>query len=316
MVNSVSLNVGPGEVVGLVGESGSGKSVTCKAILGLVPPPGAILSGQILFDRHDLARMGPKQLRHIRGSEIAMVFQDPMSSLNPLFTVGDQIVEVIVRHTGDSRRKAWARAVALLDRVGIPSAAKRIKAYPHELSGGMRQRVMIAIALSGKPRLLLADEPTTALDVTIQDQILFLLTDIRRETDMAMILVSHDLGVIAQACDTVAVMYAGYLVEVAKIDELFAHPRHPYTRALLEAMPRLDPDGTHEDLKAIVGQPPEAGDLAAGCPFVPRCSAAQAECTTVAMELLPFRPDHHTACPFALDGGDARYRPTAEPTES
>jgi oligopeptide/dipeptide ABC transporter ATP-binding protein len=313
VVRGVSLTVGRGEIVGLVGESGSGKSVTCRAILGLVPEPGAVLRGEILLDGKDLARSSERELRRSRGMDVAMVFQDPMSSLNPVFTVGHQIAEVLTTRRGLSRTDARARAVELLDRVGIPSPERRTKAYPHELSGGMRQRVMIALALAGAPRLLLADEPTTALDVTIQDQILFLLADIRRETGMSMILVSHDMGVIAQTCDTVAVMYAGCLVEVAPALELFARPQHPYTRALLEAIPRLDMDVARGALRPIAGQPPDMRELSGGCPFAPRCAYARAACADVTMELLPVGPDHRSACPFPTSEAPARPAPEEEP---
>jgi oligopeptide/dipeptide ABC transporter ATP-binding protein len=303
VVRGLSLDVGRGEVVGLVGESGSGKSVTCRAVLGLVPPPGAILAGEILLDGRDIAGAPERELRRIRGTEVAMVFQDPMSSLNPVFSVGRQIVEVLTKHLDMSRGAARGRAVDLLDRVGIPSPERRMKAYPHELSGGMRQRVMLALALAGEPRLLLADEPTTALDVTIQDQILVLLRDIRDETGMSIILVSHDLGVIAQTCDRVAVMYAGHLVEVARARELFARPRHPYTRALLEAIPRIERAVLRGELRAIAGQPPDVRGFGGGCPFAPRCAHARESCSEVTMELEPVGPDHLTACPFVTDTG-------------
>jgi oligopeptide/dipeptide ABC transporter ATP-binding protein len=310
-VRNLSLDVRRGEIVGLVGESGSGKSVTCRAILGLVPEPGAILGGGVLLDERDLTKSAPRELRRVRGSDVAMIFQDPVSSLNPVFTVGHQIAEVLRQRRSLSRSQGRARALELLHRVGIPSPERRLRSYPHELSGGMRQRVMIAMALSGEPRLLLADEPTTALDVTIQDQILFLLADIRRETGMAIILVSHDLGVIAQACDTVAVMYAGYLVEVAPAAELFARPQHPYTRVLLDAIPRLDAGVSRGELRAIAGQPPDLRELPAGCPFAPRCPHARAECRAVSMELVDVGPEHLSACPFVLESsplhvGDTR----------
>ena len=303
VVRDVSLSVGAGEIVGLVGESGSGKSVTCRAVVGLVPEPGAVLAGRILLDGRDLAAMGKRELRRIRGRELAMVFQDPMSSLNPVFTVGHQIVEVLTEHGDMARGQARTRAVELLARVGIPSPERRLKAYPHELSGGMRQRVMIAIALSGRPRLLLADEPTTALDVTIQDQILVLLREIRDETGMSIVLVSHDMGVIAQTCDRVAVMYAGHIVEVATVGDLFARPEHPYTQALLAAMPRIDGGATRGELEAIPGQPPDVRELPGGCPFAPRCAHAREGCESVSMELEHVRLHHVTACPFVRSGG-------------
>jgi oligopeptide/dipeptide ABC transporter ATP-binding protein len=312
VVRNLSLAVGTGEIVGLVGESGSGKSVTCRAILGLVPEPGAVLRGEIRLEGRDLTRVSGRELRRVRGNEVAMVFQDPMSSLNPVFTVGHQITEVLTKRRGLPRRRAHERAVELLDRVGIPSPARRMKAYPHELSGGMRQRVMLAIALSGEPKLLLADEPTTALDVTIQDQMLFLLADIRRETGMSIVLVSHDMGVIAQACDTVAVMYAGYLVEVAPVRELFARPQHPYTRALLEAIPRIGAGVARGELRPIAGQPPDVRELDGGCPFAPRCAFAREACAGVTMELEPAGPGHVSACPFVRGDVPAPPAPQAE----
>jgi oligopeptide/dipeptide ABC transporter ATP-binding protein len=308
VVRDLRLSIGAGEIVGLVGESGSGKSMTCRAVLGLVPEPGAVLGGEILLEGRDLVQTTERELRRIRGNEIAMVFQDPLSSLNPVFTVGHQIVEVLTEHLGLPRRVAHKRAVELLARVGIPAPERRMKAYPHEFSGGMRQRVMIAIALSGQPRVLLADEPTTALDVTIQDQILFLLRRIRDETGMSIVLVSHDMGVIAETCDRVGVMYAGHIVEVAPVADLFARPQHPYTRALLEAIPRINAGIVRGELRAIAGQPPDLRDLGGGCPFVPRCVHARESCSEVSMELEPVGPDHLTACPFVRDEGAAGSR--------
>jgi oligopeptide/dipeptide ABC transporter ATP-binding protein len=298
VVDDVSLEVGAGEIVGLVGESGSGKSITCRAVLGLVPEPGAVLGGEALLEGRDLLRLRDKDLRRVRGREVAMVFQDPMSSLNPVFTVGHQMTEALTRQRGLSRREARERAIGLLDQVGIPSAAKRLKAYPQELSGGMRQRVMIALAISGQPRLLLADEPTTALDVTIQDQILVLLRQIRDDTGMSIVLVSHDMGLIAQTCDRVAVMYAGRILEVGPAAGLFAQPEHPYTQALLSAIPRIEGGVTRGELRAIPGQPPDVRELPDGCPFAPRCPHARDGCRLVSMELELVGPGHVTACPF------------------
>jgi len=301
VVSDLSFQVAEGEILGLVGESGSGKSVTCRALLGLVPEPGAILAGEVRLDGRDLLGLDPRALREVRGAEMAMVFQDPMSSLNPVLTVGRQITETLTQRNGLSRRAARGRAVELLDRVGIPAAERRIASYPHELSGGMRQRVMIALALAGEPRLLLADEPTTALDVTIQDQILFLLREIRSQTGMAIVFVSHDMGVIAQTCDRVAVMYAGRLLEVAPADELFGLARHPYTRALLEAAPRIGEGRRRGELHAIPGQPPDVAELPAGCPFAPRCPYAREACASVSMELELVAPGHVMACPFVRE---------------
>jgi oligopeptide/dipeptide ABC transporter ATP-binding protein len=298
-VNGVSFDLREGETLGLVGESGSGKSVTCRSLLRLVPDPGQIIGGAIEFDGQDILALSPRALRAVRGAQIAMIFQDPMSSLNPVFTVGNQIVEPLRQHRGMSGREARREAVALLDRVGIASPSERLRAYPHELSGGMRQRAMIAVAISCRPKLLLADEPTTALDVTIQDQILSLLLELQAEERMAIMLVSHDLGVIAQTCDRVAVMYAGYVVEEAATPDLFATPRHPYTAALLDALPELAQQRGDRRLVAIKGQPPDLGDLPPGCPFAPRCAHVRSACSEVSMELMPAGSRHSTACPFS-----------------
>jgi oligopeptide transport system ATP-binding protein len=295
--NGVSFDLRAGETMGLVGESGSGKSVTCRSILRLVPEPGQIVAGSVLFRGLDLLTVSRRELRSLRGAEISMIFQDPMSSLNPVYPVGDQIMEPLRIHRGMARKSARTEAVALLDRVGIPSPRERLESYPHELSGGMRQRVMIAIAISCRPKILLADEPTTALDVTIQDQILSLLLELQVQEGMAILLVSHDLGVIAQTCDRVTVMYAGYVVEQAATAELFDRARHPYTAALLRALPELDSErGTR--LLPIRGQPPDLTTLPAGCPFAPRCDHAREACAEVSMALVGAGPGHLTACPF------------------
>lgn len=304
--NGVSFDVNRGETMGLVGESGSGKSVTCRSILRLVPEPGEIIAGSILFEDVDILALPAEELRRLRGREISMIFQDPMSSLNPVYPIGDQISEPLRIHRGMSRRQARDEAVHLLDRVGIPSPSKRLDAYPHELSGGMRQRVMIAIAISCRPKLLLADEPTTALDVTIQDQILSLLLELQEENGMAILLVSHDLGVIAQTCDRVTVMYAGYVVEQATTAAIFERPRHPYTVALLEALPELAAERQDGRLVPIKGQPPDLASLPPGCPFAPRCAYAhhgEAARAQVSMALLEVAPDHLTACPFTEEIG-------------
>ena len=296
--NDVHLTVGPGEVLGLVGESGSGKSVTCRAIVGMVPHPGAVLGGRIEYGGRNVLEFNRAEMRELRAREIAMIFQDPASALNPVFTIGHQISEVLRLNAGLSRAAARARSIELLERVGIPAPDRRMSAYPHELSGGMRQRVMIAMALAGEPRLLLADEPTTALDVTIQDQVLRLLEDLRRERNMSMILVSHDMGVIGTTAHRVAVMYAGRIVEVAPVDVLFSSPDHPYTRALIDAMPQLMPE-EGSALRTIPGQPPDLLELGSGCPFAPRCPLARDECSEVSMELTPVSPTQFSACPFA-----------------
>ncbi|MCY3805337.1 MAG: ABC transporter ATP-binding protein [bacterium] len=298
--NDVHLTVGQGEVLGLVGESGSGKSVTCRAIVGMVPHPGAVLGGRIDYDGRNVLEFNRAEMRELRAREIAMIFQDPASALNPVFTIGHQISEVLRVNAGLGRAAARARSIELLERVGIPAPDRRMSAYPHEMSGGMRQRVMIAMALAGEPRLLLADEPTTALDVTIQDQVLQLLEDLRHERNMSMILVSHDMGVIGTAADRVAVMYAGRIVEVAPTDVLFSSPDHPYTRALIDAMPQLEPEDRSE-LRTIPGQPPDLLKLPEGCPFAPRCPLARDECAEVSMELTAVSLAQFSACPFARD---------------
>jgi oligopeptide/dipeptide ABC transporter ATP-binding protein len=301
--NGVSFSIAAGETVGLVGESGSGKSVTCRSVLRLVPRPGEIIGGSVRFDGRDVLALSSRELRALRGAEISMIFQDPMSSLNPVYTVGDQLTEPLRLQRGLSRRAARAEATQLLDRVGIPSPRERLSAYPHELSGGMRQRVMIAIAISCRPKLLLADEPTTALDVTIQDQILSLLLELQAEEGMAILLVSHDLGVIAQTCDRVCVMYGGYVVEQAPTVELFGRPKHPYTAALLKAVPEFALEQEGRRLTPIPGQPPDLVDLPEGCPFQPRCAFARPDCVEVPMALELVGPQHGTACPFHEDAG-------------
>lgn len=309
-VAGVDLSVNGGEIFGLVGESGSGKSITCRAILGLVPSPGAVVAGNISFAGRDVGTLSSRELRHVRAHELGVVFQDPFNSLNPVFTVGQQLMEVMRRNLRLRRREARRRSIELLLQVGMPAAEKRMDIYPHELSGGMRQRVALALALAPRPRLLIADEPTTALDVTVQDQILQLLLEIRRDTGMAMMLVSHDMGVIAQTCDTVAVMYAGHIVEIAPAADLFARPRHPYTRALLDAVPKVR-TGAAARVRAIAGQPPDLRALPPGCPFAPRCTFAGVACASVGMELLTIRPAHSTACPF-VDGSAAMRPPLSE----
>lgn len=296
--NDVHLSVGEGEVLGLVGESGSGKSVTCRAIVGMVPHPGAVLGGRIDYGGRNVLDSGRAEMRQLRAREIAMIFQDPASALNPVFTIGHQISEALRLNAGLGRVAARRRSIELLERVGIPAPDRRMSAHPHEMSGGMRQRVMIAMALAGEPRLLLADEPTTALDVTIQDQVLRLLEDLRRERNMSMILVSHDMGVIGAAADRVAVMYAGRIVEVAPVDVLFRSPDHPYTRALIDAMPQLLPE-KRSQLRTIPGQPPDLLQLPGGCPFAPRCQMARDSCAEVSMELTTVSPSQLSACPYS-----------------
>ena len=295
-VDNVSFDVAAGDTLALVGESGSGKSVTALSLLRLIPtPPGRIEAGQILFEGQDLLKLDEAQMRAVRGNRIAMVFQEPMSSLNPALTVGLQIAEPIVVH----RRKPWAEALdaakALLERVHIPDAASRLNTWPHQYSGGMRQRTMIAMALACKPKLIIADEPPTALDVTVQAQILDLLKELTRETGAALILITHDLGVVARYADHVAVMYGGRIVEQASADELYARPRHPYTQGLLASVPRIDGD-TGRRLVPIEGQPPNLAALPPGCAFAPRCGRATAPCHAQRPPLREAAPRHFTAC--------------------
>jgi len=295
VVDDVTFSVGDGEVVGLVGESGSGKTVTGLSVLGLIPsPPGRIAGGHVWFDGLDLLTLPEKQMRDVRGNDIAMIFQEPMTSLNPAFTIGNQISEVVRRHRGCSRKKATDRAVEVLDLVGIPRARSRVGAYPHEFSGGMRQRVMIAMALSCDPRLIIADEPTTALDVTIQAQILDLLATMRDQVGTSVLLVTHDLGVVAEICDRVVVMYAGQLVERALADPLFTRPQHPYTAGLLSAMPQLG--ARTGRLDSIPGRTPEPGSMPPGCRFEPRCSHAIEACTKEPLPLVEVTPGRWSRC--------------------
>jgi peptide/nickel transport system ATP-binding protein len=304
-VRGVSLEAFPGETLGIVGESGCGKSLSLRALLGLVPEPGAVLAGEITWKGEvDLVR-DQARLRSMRGREISMIFQDPMESLNPVYSVGDQLTEVLRLRAGLSRSAARARAVELLDRVGIPSAAQRLRDYPHQLSGGMRQRVMIAIAIACGPELLLADEPTTALDVTIQDQILSLLAELQQESGLTILLVSHDLGVIAQMADRIAVMYAGHVVETGTVDQVLSAPRHPYTMALIASAPEAVEAGAGGRLMTIGGAPPTITELPAGCAFAPRCRHAQPRCAEVDMRLDRGPGEHASACPV-VDANDER----------
>lgn len=295
-VDGVSLSVAEGETLGIVGESGSGKSVTNLAALGLVPqPPGRIVSGRAMYRGEDLLKMSQRKLATIRGDRIAMIFQDPMTSLNPFLTVADQLTEVTRLHLRHTQQQALRHAIEMLERVGIPSAGSRIFDYPHQFSGGMRQRVMIAMALSCKPDLLIADEPTTALDVTIQAQILELMKELQRAEGTAIILITHALGVVANACHRVHVMYAGRIVEQAKVEDLFAQPRHPYTLGLLKSIPRLDGD-RHAALTPIEGQPPHMAQLEPGCAFRPRCPYAIDRCAIETPPLVTASSGSRFAC--------------------
>jgi len=293
-VDQVDLSVANGATLGLVGESGCGKSVTSLAIMGLLPKPSATVSGAIRFDGFDLLDVPDKTLRDLRGNRLAMIFQEPMTSLNPSFTIGDQIIETILRHRGGSRRSARERAIELLRRVRIPSPDKRIDEFPHKLSGGMRQRVMIAMALACDPQLLIADEPTTALDVTLQAQILDLMRELKAASGAAIILITHDLGVVAEVCDEVAVMYAGEIVERAAVDELFATPQHPYTVGLLGSIPRLDRRIAH--LATIEGMVPNMANPPQGCRFAARCPFVETACTKSPPPLAMLNATHASRC--------------------
>jgi len=295
-VDGVDLTIRPGETVGLVGESGSGKSVTARSIMRLLPtPPGRYAGGKILFKGQDLLALSEAEMSDLRGGRISMIFQDPMTFLNPVYTAGEQVAEAIRRHQGKRRSEARAMTIELFKTVGIPNPERRYDAYPHHLSGGLRQRVMIAIALSCEPKLLIADEPTTALDVTVQASVLDLLDDLRHEHEMAMIIITHDMGVVAEAADDIIVMYAGQIVEHASTLDLFDNPEHPYTEALLGALPQIEGEGIREGrLTAIPGRPPDLIDPPAACRFGPRCPYASSgdSCTTTMPELREIRKDH------------------------
>jgi peptide/nickel transport system ATP-binding protein len=293
-VDRVDLSVAKGATLGLVGESGCGKSVTSLAIMGLLPKRSAEVDGAIHFDGFDLLAVPDQTLRDLRGNRLAMIFQEPMTSLNPSFTVGEQIIETILRHRGGMRREARARAIELLRRVHIPSPERRIDEYPHKLSGGMRQRVMIAMALACDPMLLIADEPTTALDVTLQAQILDLMRELKAASGAAIILITHDLGVVAEVCDEVAVMYAGEIVERATVDQLFTQPQHPYTVGLLGSIPRLDRQATH--LATIEGMVPNMTTPPPGCRFAPRCPFVSEPCVAAPPPFASVTPGHWSRC--------------------
>jgi oligopeptide/dipeptide ABC transporter ATP-binding protein len=295
-VDGVSFSVDAGRTLGIVGESGCGKSVTALSIMGLLPkPPARIVDGSVEFEGRDITQLSERGLEDVRGREIAMIFQDPMTSLNPTLTIGTQLTETMRRHLGLSKGAARQRAIKLLEEVHIPRAAERLDDYPHRFSGGMRQRVMIAIAVSCSPKLLIADEPTTALDVSVQAGVLDLLEELREQRGMAMVVITHDMGVVAEVADEVAVMYAGQIVEQASTLELFEKPEHPYTEALLEALPQLEGEGIRERrLTAIPGRPPDLVDPPAACRFAPRCPYAGLgdSCATVPPELREVRPGH------------------------
>ena len=294
-LNDVSIHLNDGEVLGIVGESGSGKSVTAYSLMGLTAYPGKLVGGTIDFNGHRINDLSEKEFRKIRGNEVSIIFQDPMTSLNPVYTIGNQIMEVILLHTDKNKEQARARAKELLELVGINEPEKRLKQYPHELSGGMRQRVMIAIALACEPMLLIADEPTTALDVTIQAQILELMMELKEKLGMAIIMITHDLGVVASMCDKIAVMYAGRIVEYGTTDDIFYNPKHEYTKGLLKSIPRLDAK-EHERLVPIEGTPIDLLNPPAGCPFAPRCSNCMKICLREMAPVTTFDDVHYTQC--------------------
>lgn len=296
-VDGISFDVHKGETLGLVGESGCGKSVTNLSIMRLVPsPPGKIVGGEVFYNGQDILKMSEKELRNIRGNKISMIFQDPMTSLNPFLRISTQMIETIMLHQNKTKKEAREKAIRMLGEVGIPNPEKRIDCYPHQFSGGMRQRVMIAMALSCNAELLIADEPTTALDVTIQAQILELIQKMNEKFNTAVILITHDLGVVAGMCDNVCVMYAGKIVERAPTDELFAHPMHPYTEGLIASVPKLESDGKKEKLFSIEGQPPNVIDLPPCCPFHPRCHKAMEVCKCAYPPTKQIDAKHSVAC--------------------
>lgn len=292
-VQDVSFRILRGETFGLIGESGCGKSVTCRSLMRLLKDPGKIAGGEIIYNGTDLLTLKDKEMQKIRGDEIGMIFQDPMTTLNPVLTIREQIVESI-KEPGMTKKQKDERALELLKMVGIPSAKERLKCYAHQFSGGMRQRAMIAIALASNPHLLLADEPTTALDVTIQDQIIKLLKRLKKELNMSLVLVTHDLGVASQMCDHIAVMYAGRIMEMAKAEDIFEKPRNPYTYGLMRAIPSIEKKG--EGLYSIDGMPPNLDDMPSGCPFSPRCEFCEEICKKEIPELVEVEPGHFSRC--------------------
>ncbi|MFB8027496.1 ABC transporter ATP-binding protein [Streptomyces sp. NPDC056465] len=304
-VNGVNYSVAEGETLAVLGESGSGKSVTAQAIMGILDmPPGKISGGEILFKDRDLLKLKPEERRRVRGQEMAMIFQDALSSLNPVLSVGEQLGEMFVVHRGMSRGDAKAKAIELMDRVRIPAARERVGNFPHQFSGGMRQRIMIAMALALEPDLIIADEPTTALDVTVQAQVMELLAELQRELNMGLILITHDLGVVADVADKIAVMYAGRIVETSPVHDIYKAPAHPYTKGLLRSIPRLDQKG--QELYAIKGLPPNLLHIPPGCAFHPRCPMAQAVCRTDVPPLYTVDEDRRSACHFWKETLDAR----------
>lgn len=297
-VDEVSFHLDRGELLGLVGESGCGKSITALSLIRLIAPPGKIVSGEIFFDGKDLLKLSESEMRQMRGDDIGMIFQDPMTSLNPVYTIGEQIAEALRLHQKLSRKEAKQAAIEAMREVSIPDPARRVDDYPHQLSGGMRQRVMIAMALACNPKLLIADEPTTALDVTIQAQILELLNELRKQRDLAVLLITHDLGVVAEVADRVAVMYTGRIVEESPVGELFARPKHPYTEGLLRSVPKLTSEyvAKNERLETIEGTVPRPTDLPPGCHFAPRCSHRMPRCTEGEIPLYELEGEVEVRC--------------------
>ena len=293
-VNGVSFTLDRGKVLGMVGESGSGKSVTAYSVMQILEKTGKIVSGSIKFDGQELVGAGEKVMKTIRGNKISIIFQDPMTSLNPTYTIGHQLMEAILLHTNRNKKQAWDRAVEMLRLVNVNEPEKRMKQYPYEFSGGMRQRVMIAMALACEPDILIADEPTTALDVTIQAQILELMQSLQKELGMAIIMITHDLGVVAQMCDEVIVMYAGSICEQGTADEIFYNPKHEYTKGLMRSIPTVDSDGSR--LHPISGTPIDLLNMPKGCPFAPRCDAAMKICMRQRCERMQINADHQAAC--------------------
>jgi len=312
-VDGISFNLREGEILGIVGESGSGKSVTSLATMGLIPsPPGKIEDGQIIFEGIDLINLSEKEWRKVRGNQISMIFQEPMTSLNPLFTIGNQVMEAIKLHTNLSKREALVRGIELLRLVGIPRAEGILKEYPHQLSGGMRQRIMIAMAMACNPKVLIADEPTTALDVTIQAQILALMKDLNKKTNTSIILITHDLGVVAEICERVIVMYSGQIVEQGDVRTILKNPQHPYTKGLLKSVPELR--GKRERLYSIPGTVPAPGTIQNGCRFAPRCSEAFGKCHEEEPQLLNLEKEEHEVRCFLhilKEGSDKHVRVTS-----
>jgi oligopeptide transport system ATP-binding protein len=304
-VNGITYTLEEGGTLGIVGESGCGKSVSVLSIMRLIPdPPGKVVGGEVLFEGRDLLKMDPDEIRRIRGNKIAMIFQDPMTSLNPVLTIGRQVSESLELHLGMDKKQSRQRTVELLEMVGIPEADQRVDDYPHQFSGGMRQRVMIAMGLSCNPQIIIADEPTTALDVTIQAQIIELVKRLRDELGMAIIWITHDLGIIAGLAEQVIVMYAGFIVEMASVKDVYGNPRHPYTLGLLGSLPRLDAK-THEKLVSIEGLPPDLIALPKGCPFAARCMYVMEKCLEENPPLEPVGPGHYIACWVDVTGGEA-----------